>query len=54
MRDATGQAIPAGSWLLVEGDAPSSSRFAVLLCAMFVGFAAWNLVVIAKLLKKVR
>ncbi len=53
VRDATGQEIPAGSWLLVEGESPSGSRLAVLLCAMFVGFAAWNLLVIAKLLKKV-
>ena len=54
VKDATGQEIPAASWILVEGDQPAGSRWAVLLCAMFVGFATWNLLVIAKLVKKVR
>ena len=53
VRDATGLAVPAGSWLLAEGDSPSGSRWAVLLVMMFMGFAAWNVVVIGKLLKKV-
>jgi hypothetical protein len=54
VRDATGQAVPAGSWLLVDGDEPSGSRWAVLLVLMFAGFAIWNLSVTAKLLRKVR
>jgi hypothetical protein len=54
IRDATGQEIPQGAWLLVEGDAPAGSRWAVLLIALFAGFAAWNVAVTAKLLRKVR
>jgi hypothetical protein len=54
VRDATGQKVPDGSWLLVEGDAPTGARWAILLVAMFLGFAIWNLSVTAKLLRKVR
>jgi hypothetical protein len=54
VRDATGQAVPEASWLLVDGDAPAGARWALLLVAMFVGFAAWNLGATAKLLRKVR
>jgi len=54
VRDATGQQVPANAWLLVEGDAPTSARWAILLVAMFFAFAAWNLGVTAKLLRRVR
>lgn len=54
VRDATGQLVPADAWLLVEGDAPSGSRWAVLLELLFAGFALWNVLVTAKLLRKVR
>ena len=54
IRDATGQKVPEGSWLLVEGDAPMGARWAILLVAMFLGFAVWNLTMTAKLLRKVR
>jgi len=54
IHDATGQKVPEASWLLVEGDAPRGSRFAVILIAMFLGFAVWNLSVTAKLLRKVK
>jgi hypothetical protein len=54
VRDATGQQVPEGSWLLVEGDAPQGARWAIMLIAMFLGFAAWNLAVTAKLLRKVK
>ena len=51
--DATGQKVPEASWLLVEGDAPRDARWAIMLIAMFLAFAAWNLAVTAKLLRKV-
>ncbi|MDB4940806.1 MAG: hypothetical protein JWP97_340 [Labilithrix sp.] len=54
IKEATGQNVPSGAWLLVQGDAPTGSRWAILLVAMFFGFAAWNLAVTAKLLRKVR
>lgn len=50
---ATGQKVPDASWLLVEGEAPTGARWAIMLIAMFLGFAAWNLAVVAKLLRKV-
>lgn len=53
VREATGQAVPQGSWLLVQGDAPMDARWAVLLVMMFAGFAIWNLAVTAKLLRRV-
>lgn len=49
----SGRAVPKDAWLLVDSDAPSTSRWAVLLVAMFVGFAVWNAAVTAKLLKRV-
>jgi hypothetical protein len=53
VHDATGQTVPSEAWLLVEGDAPSGSRWAVLLEVLFAGFAIWNLLVSAKLLRRV-
>lgn len=53
VHDATGQEVPKGAWLLVEGDAPEDARWAVLLVMMFAGFAIWNVAVTAKLLRKV-
>ena len=52
--DATGQKVPAASWLLVEGEAPTGARGAILLVLMFLGFAVWNVTAAAKLLRKVR
>lgn len=54
VRDATGEPVPAGSWLLVDGTAPSDARWAVLLVVLFVGFAAWNVFATAKLLRKAK
>lgn len=53
VRDATGQQVPENAWLLVEGDAPASARWAIALVVMFLGFAMWNLGVTAKLLRRV-
>ena len=54
IHDATGQKVPDASWLLVEGDAPMGARWAIMLVAMFLGFAVWNLSITAKMLRKVR
>jgi hypothetical protein len=54
VEDTTGQAVPRGAWLLVDGAAPSDARWAVLLVALFAGFAAWNVLATAKLLRKVK
>ncbi|MBX3188069.1 MAG: hypothetical protein KF819_13690 [Labilithrix sp.] len=53
VRDATGQQVPDSAWLLVEGEAPAGARSAILLIAMFLGFAIWNLSITAKLLRRV-
>jgi hypothetical protein len=53
VHDATGREVPKDSWLLVEGDAPSGARLAVVLVLLFFGFAVWNVIVTARLLRKV-
>lgn len=53
IRDTTGQEVPKDAWLLVDGAAPSDARWAVLLVALFAGFAVWNAFATAKLLRKV-
>ncbi len=54
IHDATGQKVPTSSWLLVAGETPTGSRWALVLVAMFLGFAVWNLGIAAKLMRKVR
>jgi hypothetical protein len=54
VRDATGEPVPRGSWLLVDGAAPADARWAVLLVSLFAGFALWNAFATAKLLSKVK
>jgi hypothetical protein len=54
VHDATGETIPKGSWLLVDGAAPPDARWAVLLVVLFIGFAGWNAFATAKLLAKVK
>ncbi len=49
----TGEAVPPGAWLLVDGEGPSDSRWAVALVALFCGFALWNLGAIARLVRRV-
>jgi hypothetical protein len=53
IRDVTGEDVPKGAWLLVDGAAPADAQWAVLLVALFFGFAAWNAVATARLLRKV-
>jgi len=53
VQDATGQKVPDNAWLLVEGEAPGGSRWAVALVLMFLGFAVWNLTATAKLVRRV-
>lgn len=47
-------AVPGGAWLLVDGETPERARWAVTLVAIFLGFAVWNAIGIARLLRKVR
>jgi hypothetical protein len=50
---ATGSTVPPGAWLVVDGEGPESARWTILLAAMFLGFAAWNAVAIARIVRKV-
>jgi hypothetical protein len=51
---ATGEAVPEGAWLLVDGEQPADAKWAVALVALFAGFALWNGVAIARLVRRVR
>jgi len=48
------QAVPEDAWLLVDGDSPRASRWAVALVALLIGFAGWNLLGIARIVRRVR
>ncbi len=52
--DRTGKPVPAGAWLLVDGEAPDQARWAVALVVLFLGFAAWNAAAILRLMRRVR
>jgi hypothetical protein len=54
IEQATHQPVAAGSWLLVDGEEPVDARWAIVLGAMFLGFAGWNAVTIARILRRVR
>jgi hypothetical protein len=54
IEDATGQKVPEGAWLIVDGEAPSDSKWAVALMAMFSTFALWNVLSALKLVRKVK
>jgi hypothetical protein len=51
---ATGEDVPPGAWVIVDGERPSTARWAVALFAMFLGFALWNVAALAKLVRRVR
>jgi hypothetical protein len=50
---ATGVPVPGSAWLLVDGEAPESTRWAIVLAGLFLGFAVWNGSSIARILRKV-
>ncbi len=50
----THEAVPDDAWLLVDGEPPSSARWTFGLLALFVGFAAWSLATVARLVRPVR
>lgn len=50
---ATHERVPAGAWLLVDGEDPEGARWAVVLAVLFLGFAVWNAVAIARIVRKV-
>jgi len=50
---ATQVTVPRGAWLLVDGEAPESTRWVVVLASLFLGFAVWNGAAIGRLLRRV-
>jgi len=50
----TDKAVPDDAWLLIDGSSPRTSRWAVALVALFLGFAAWNAAGIVRVLARVR
>ena len=54
VKEQTGVVVPEDAWLLVDGSSPRASRWAVALIALFAGFAAWNLLGVARVLGRVR
>ena len=53
VRSVTGEAVPEGAWLVIDGEQPEGARWAVALMFLFAGFALWNGVAIAKLVRRV-
>jgi hypothetical protein len=57
LRDAiereTHARVPGDSWLLVDGEDPSHSRWTVVLAATFLGLAVCNALAIARIVRKV-
>ena len=54
VREQAQVTIPDGAWLLIDGSSPRSSRWAVALVALFLGFAGWNVVGVARVLRRVK
>ena len=53
VKAATDAPVPGDAWLLVDGEAPSTSRWSAALAVLFLAFAAWNVMTFAKLVRKV-
>lgn len=47
-------ALPAGAWLLIDGEAPATTRWTLGLSMLLLGFAAFNLFGLLRLLRPVR
>lgn len=55
IEQATGERVAAGAWLLVDGEEPADVRYwAIVLAAMFAGFAAYNAWSIARIVRRVK
>lgn len=57
LRDAIEQAtharLPRDVWLIVDGDHPARARWSLVLVMAFLGCATWNVVAIARIVRKV-
>jgi len=46
----TDVSVPPDAWVLLDGTSPRASRWALALALLFLGFAGWNLLGVARLL----
>jgi hypothetical protein len=53
VKSATDEPVRGDAWLLVDGEAPATSRWPLALSVLFLAFAAWNVMTIRKLVRKV-
>ncbi len=54
IEETTQTRLPQEAFLLVDGEDPAHARWAVVLATMFTGFAVWNAIGIARIVRKVR
>lgn len=54
IRETAVAPVPSDAWLLVDGEAPSTTRWVLGLMGLFIGFAAFNLWGLLRLLRPVR
>ena len=54
VHDQTEVTVPDDAWLIIDGGSPRASRWAVALSLLFLGFTAWNLVSVVRVLARVR
>jgi hypothetical protein len=52
--EATHADVPSSNWLLIDGEAPDTQRWAIVLALAFFIFAAWNFAAIGRVVRKVR
>jgi hypothetical protein len=52
--EATHESVPAPAWLLVDGEEPAGARWAVVLAAALLAFAAWNIAAVVRLVRRVK
>jgi hypothetical protein len=51
--EASDQQMPEGAWLLIDGEAPATTRWVLGVIVLFISFAAFSLYGLARLLKPV-
>jgi hypothetical protein len=54
VHDQTEITVPDDAWLIIDGGSPRASRWAVALSLLFLGFTAWNLASVVRILARVR
>jgi hypothetical protein len=53
IEQATQERLPSTAWLLVDGEDPAHARRTALLAVLFLGFAAWHVAALIKMMRRV-